>query len=137
MQKIMRSSIRHGGIVKCDAPKCAARFTSYSMLSIIRLQARGVGWMRVPAWQVIGAEHPNPHDVCPLHVKDAVDAKANRTQVLKAARDKAKAERQAERDEKKAKQKAAKKAAAAAVKKADKKKKKKKAKAEAKLEATA
>ncbi len=42
-----RRTIRHGGVVACDMPKCSSTFTTYSVVSLARAQAADAGWARI------------------------------------------------------------------------------------------
>ncbi len=42
-----RTTIPHGGVVKCEMPGCAERFTTYSVASMARQQALNAGWARI------------------------------------------------------------------------------------------
>lgn len=42
-----RVTIRNGGVLKCDMPKCVATFVTYSVVSKVREQAAADGWARV------------------------------------------------------------------------------------------
>jgi hypothetical protein len=91
----VRVRIRHGGTLKCDA-RCRASFTSYSVLGIVREQAREAGWSRVPEWQLYGnsADYPRRKmDVCPKHAELAVANANKRDEIMAVAREKRKAER--------------------------------------------
>lgn len=50
----MKITISNGATLTCDAPRCKGRFLSYSVASIVRVQAQLAEWARVPAWQVAG-----------------------------------------------------------------------------------
>ncbi len=93
----MKSSIRHGGgLVKCDAPRCSAKFLSYSVASAVREQASRVGWARVPGWQLELESDVNiKKDVCPKHAAEAAEVKKRRPEIL-AAEKKARADERAE-----------------------------------------
>lgn len=66
-----RLTIRHGGVVKCDMPKCEQRFTTYSVVAKAREQAASAGWARVRGASVqdheghILAEKGRKVDLCP------------------------------------------------------------------------
>lgn len=76
-----RYGIRGGAVVKCDA-SCSETFLTYSMISIARIQATGVGWGRVPAWQITSEAPPRRKlDVCPRHKEEAASNKVKRDQV--------------------------------------------------------
>lgn len=132
----MRSKIRHGGILVCDAPGCSQKFVSYSFVTMIRAQARSSKWGRVPAWQIDDAASPTrKFDVCPRHVEVAKVAAGRRPEIMAARRAGDKKERDALRAAK-AEVKSAERAAAKATRAGDRavaRAKKKAAKIEAKV----
>lgn len=98
-----RIAIKNGGVIRCDASnniveklRCAGQFTSFSMVSLIRSQAKQAGWDRVPGWQVPdGHNGAGLHDVCPTHAVLAAERKARKEEVLAEQRAKKKADRDA------------------------------------------
>lgn len=100
-----KSSIRHGGVVRCDmvtvieTPKgfafteeCEEKFTTYSVSKMAREQALGAKWVRVKVSRVKWpgnppAENSKKVDLCPGHAKLAMseeEYKANKV-ALRAA----------------------------------------------------
>ena len=80
-----------GGIVECQCIGCPTRFVSYSMVSIVREQAKLAGWGRVAAWTITDADTPmRKYDVCPVHLLTSEENRAERP--------KRKAEAKAERE---------------------------------------
>jgi hypothetical protein len=147
----MKSSIKHGGIVRCDMVfvdaeenfknECQEAFVSYSVASIVREQARSANppWSRPKAGRVKWPGNPpcanaKMVDLCPTH-----SALIMTDEEVKQAKIEAKAKRKADRELAKAERKAAKKAAKLAAKAAAEKKPRapRKKKAPAAAEATA
>jgi len=82
---VSRIKIRHGGVVKCDMVtvtetesdvffenECEERFTTYSLLSRARKQAKEAGWVRKKvarvAWPGLPpAADAKKVDLCPAH----------------------------------------------------------------------
>jgi len=119
----MRITIRHGGVLKCDAevPKtpaqladmsmvprglvirCPEQFTSYAVVSLVRAQAQAIGWGRVWAWQVTGdmaATARIRQDVCPEHNAIAQVNGQRRDEIVAAQREQAKKTKADERAQK-------------------------------------
>ncbi len=105
----MKSSIRHGGKVCCDMVfvdrdenwknECRETFVSYSVSSIVRIQAANAGWSRVKAkfvkWPGLPPMGPGKRaDLCPDHGKLVMT-----DEEYKKSKDEAKAKKKAERDE--------------------------------------
>ncbi len=72
-----RHTIKNGGVVKCDMPKCGASFVTYSVASKAREQAANAGWSRVNGTTV---KDPDGHilstklvDLCPGHKPKPVE----------------------------------------------------------------
>lgn len=75
----MRKTIRHGATLHCDVPGCASMFTTYSVVSLCRLQAANASWGRIKLgamWQWesfgLGSSKTKRIDVCPEHVPRSV-----------------------------------------------------------------
>lgn len=68
-----RLTIRHGGVLKCDIPKCEERYTTYSVVTKVRVQAANAGWARVKGKSIqdheghILATGAKKVDLCPTH----------------------------------------------------------------------
>lgn len=113
----MKSSIKHGGVVRCDMVTvretkddmifehdCSERFVTYSMSSFARKQAAEAGWARVKVklvtWPGLPPMDDNKlTDLCPEHAKLVItleEYKAKR----KAAREAKKAEAKAAKPKK-------------------------------------
>lgn len=123
----MKSSIKHGAIVRCDMvfvdaedewknPCDEPPFISYSVASIVREQAKNADWSRPKAGRVKWPGNPpcanaKKVDLCPKH-----SALIMTDDEVKQAKIDAKAKRKAEREQAKAEKKAAKKAAKLAAK---------------------
>ena len=76
-----------GGVVACDHPGCPATFPSYSMISLLRPQAKAAGWGRVHSRFVVppGEPYNSPtSDVCPAH-KAAAEARKETWKAERAA----------------------------------------------------
>ena len=66
---------RYSTMIKCDAPSCRSVFPTGSWRSLARLQARDLGWSRVPPWTLAVEDSPRRRlDACPSHTSYAQDA---------------------------------------------------------------
>lgn len=68
----MRETIRSGGLVHCDVDGCQAVFVTYSLVTLARGQAKGVGWKRLNGRKLSGGEpgvfmSRGKVDVCQAH----------------------------------------------------------------------
>lgn len=100
----MKTKIKYGAIVRCDADvngaRCEERFQSNSFQAVVRQQTLALGWGRVPSWQVPSGHNGSKlHDVCPTHKAIADTLAADREVTLEAQREQKKAEKQAEQAE--------------------------------------
>ncbi|HZJ65946.1 MAG TPA: hypothetical protein VFD36_20705 [Kofleriaceae bacterium] len=94
-----------GGVLCCDVKKCTATFISYSIVSLLRPQAKIAKWGRRPAslFDKPGEQRGKLYDTCPEHDAAAALADAQRKEaraeqkLQKAAADVAKEERKAAR----------------------------------------
>jgi hypothetical protein len=81
----MRSTIRFGGVLRCDAHRCDHSFVTYSVAPLVRQQASNAGWVRVAgslvAWPSGSSPMKKRVDLCPEHssmVASAADLKAHK-----------------------------------------------------------
>jgi HB1, ASXL, restriction endonuclease HTH domain len=96
-----RSTANHQTVIRCDSPVCPSRtsqdhdrFVTYSIAMRARLQARAVGWERLPAWTITTEDSPRRlYDICPLEAPAARDRKGKRAEILLAERTAQKAAR--------------------------------------------